>query len=111
MRKDARKAAYWYARAYRNGASAGAFNLGLEYKKRRNLKSAIRWFSKAAVMNDGSAMIELAKLYRGQKNGDGKAVPLLQSVLELDRTHASEDDVEQAAALLLTLQKRARRRG
>ena len=62
-----------------------------------------------AAMNDGSSMIELAKLYRGKRNGDQKAIDLLQAVAELDRDRASEADVEDAAELLLAIQKRQRR--
>jgi TPR repeat protein len=110
IRKDAKKAAYWYARAYRNGERSGAHNLGIEHRKQKNRRAAVRWFRKAAAMNEASSMIELAKLYSGKIAGDKKAISLLEKVSTLDREHASEADLEEAAKLLRRLQRRQRKR-
>ena len=97
---DLAKAAYWYRKAYAEGDSSGALNLAIDRKNAGNIRSTIFWLKRSVAMDDGSACIELAKIYRTQRTGTTKAISLLQQVLKMTLAGASELDREDATAML-----------
>jgi len=104
VRKDPKKAAFWYRKAFNNrirlNGSSAAISLGIDLKKCGNIQGAIRWFEKARALGDGSAYIQLARIYAKRKTGRKKAESLLKEVLLLDSDNASELDKEDAQQLL-----------
>ena len=62
-KQDKDKAMYWYKHAYRKGSAAAASNIAILYRERSNYRLVFRWFEKAALLGDGDAAVELAKLY------------------------------------------------
>jgi hypothetical protein len=100
VRKDLRRAAYWYKRAYRHGDSTGALNLAIDLEKGGNLRGAIAWLKRAGAMNDGEANLKLARIYVERRNGTAKAIDLLKKTVELSPSHVSDEAREQAEELL-----------
>ena len=108
VRKDLKKAAYWYRKSYNNQSrgihySTAAINLGINLRNSGNVKAAIAWFERARALQDGSACLELARIYASRKGGRRKAVTLLQEVLELNRDFATDSDREAAESMLKVL--------
>ena len=108
VRKDLKKAAYWYRKSYNNlsrgvRSSSAAVNLGINFRNSGNLKAAIAWFERARQLLDGSACLELARIHAARKGGRRKAMALLNEVLELNRDYSSEDDKAAADAMLKVL--------
>ncbi len=108
VRKDLRKAAYWYRKAYNNQSrgvrwSTAALNLGIDFRNSGNLKSAIAWFERARALQDGSACLELARIYAARKGGRRKAVTLLNEVIDLYGDNSTDADKEAAEEMLKVL--------
>lgn len=55
---------YWYRRAYANGDSCGANNIGTIYRDRGQPKRALDWFERAVKMGDVGALLEIARIHR-----------------------------------------------
>ena len=107
-RKSLEKAAYWYKRAYRNGAGYAASNLAIDRRNAGNIRSAVIWFKKAIARKDGDACIPLAKIYIARR-GDQKvavAVTLLRQALRMSRDYLSQSGREEAESLLQELASR-----
>jgi len=102
VRKNLKKAAYWYKKAYKNGSSCGALNLAIDRRNEGDVRSATIWFKKAIAMNDGQACIQLAKMYKNRKGGQKTAMDLLRQAQRLEISEASEEEAE---ALLKELTK------
>ena len=101
VRKDLKKAAFWYKKAFNDrGSSTAAINLGIDLKNSGNIKGAIRWFEKARALGDGYAYIQLARIYAVRKTGRKKAESLLKEVLASDSENVTELDKEDAQQLL-----------
>ena len=109
VRRDLKKSAHWYRRAYDNLASHGvrssgaAHNYALDLYQAGMITQAITWFEKARALKDGSAMNWLAKIEieRHGVKGHKKAIRLLKQVLALEKySEASELEHEEAAELL-----------
>jgi TPR repeat protein len=107
VRKSLEKAAYWYTTAYKNGNRAGALNLAIDERNRGDLRAAERWFKKAIAMQDGSAYIELAKLYVTQGKKRHAALDLLRRVIKMNRDNVSIDEKAEAKSLLRVLKREA----
>ena len=105
-RKSLEKAAYWYKRAYRNGAGYAASNLAIDRRNAGNIGSAVVWFKKAIARKDGDACILLAKIYIARKDGQKVAATLLQRALRMNRNYLSESGREEAESLLKELTSR-----
>ena len=99
---DSRQAEYWHKRAYQNGHSSGALNLGLDRRSAGRVRSAFFWFRRAADMSDGNAMPELAQMYitRYRK---AEATTLLEKASSLGRAGISEENLERVTLLLQKL--------
>jgi len=105
-RKSLESAAYWYKRAYRNGAGYAASNLAIDRRNAGNIRSAVIWFKKAIARKDGDACILLAKIYIARKGGQKTAVTLLRQALRMNRNYLSERGREEAESLLKQLTSR-----
>lgn len=105
VRRDLKKAAYWYKRAYRSGYDIGAFNLAIDRRNQGDVRSAVIWFKKAVAMNSGEACVELAKIYKTRKDRRA-AVGLLKRAVRLNRDHISDAVKEEAESLLKQMEKR-----
>jgi TPR repeat protein len=72
VRKDYRKAVYWYRKAADQGDPFGQCNLGVCYDKGQGVHQdhtlAAAWYLKAAKQGDAQAQSNLAESYT---NGDG----------------------------------------
>ncbi len=102
-RRSLEKAAFWYKRAYRNGAGYAASNLAIDRRNAGNMRSAVFWFKKAIAQKDGDACILLAKIYKARKGGRKLAVPLLRRALRMNRNYIAESGREEAEFLLKEL--------
>lgn len=109
VRRSLEKAAYWYKRAYRNGAGYAASNLAIDRRNTGNVRSAVVWFKKAIALKDGDACIELAKIYKSRKGAQKIAVALLRRALRMSR-YLTESGREEAESLLKELASLTRRR-
>jgi TPR repeat protein len=105
-KKSLESAAYWYKRAYRNGAGAAASNLAIDRRNAGNIRSAVIWFKKAIARKDGDACILLAKIYVARKSGQKAAVTLLRQALRMNRDYLSQSGKEEAEFLLKQLTSR-----
>lgn len=103
VKKDMKMAAFWYKKAYRNGFSSGAHNLAIDRRNEGRRKSAITWFNKAVAMNDGSACLNLAKLYLDRRGDAAKARELLVRTRGMNSSEISEEEKEEAELLLASL--------
>jgi TPR repeat protein len=102
-RRSSEKAAFWYKRAYRNGAGYAASNLAIDRRNAGNVRSAVVWFKRAIAQKDGNACILLAKIYKARKGGQKAAVALLRRALRMNRNYISESGREEAESLLKEL--------
>jgi TPR repeat protein len=98
-RKSLENAAYWYRRAYRNGAGYAASNLAIDCRNAGNIRSAVIWFKKAIARKDGDASIPLAKIYIARRGGQKVAITLLRQALRMSRDYLSQSGREEAESL------------
>jgi TPR repeat protein len=110
VRRNLEKATHWYKAAYKNGNRAGALNLAIDERDRGDFGAAERWFKKAIAMEDGSAYIELAKMYVAHDRKRLTTLDLLRQVIKMNRDNVSVDEKEEAKSLLRTLRSEAQRR-
>lgn len=103
VRKNLEKARYWYETAYKNGNRGGALNLAIDERNRGDLEVAETWFKKAVAMQDGSAHIELAKMYVTQGKKKRAAIELLKQAIKMNRDNVSIDEKAEAKLLLRAL--------
>jgi TPR repeat protein len=105
VKKDERKAAFWYRRAYRSGDSTGAFNLAIDLRNQGRIRAAVIWFKKAIELEDGEAHTELAKIYINRPHGKKAAIELLEKAISFRLGCMSESGKEEAQELLNRLIK------
>jgi TPR repeat protein len=99
------KAAYWYKKAYRNGVSDGAINLSVDLLNAGNIRGAIAWLKRAVDMNDGEAVLRLARIYLDKPRGKKKAIELLRKTQTMKRyAEISEQSQDDAAELLSSIE-------
>jgi len=103
VKKSMQRAAYWYRKAYENGDRSGAFNLAIEKRNQGNFRWAEFWFKKAVAMRDGSAHIELAKMYISRDQNTKAAAALLRRAIKLGVDDVSDEEKAEAEALLETI--------
>ena len=100
------QAAQWYRKAYRNGVSAAAINLSVELQDRGKMRGAIAWLKRAVDMNDGEAVLQLARIYLDKPRSKKKAIELLRKTQTMKRyAEISEQSQEDAAELLSSIEK------
>jgi len=106
MKKDSKKAHYWYRRGAANGDFCACFNLGICFRNDGNMRRAKFWFKKAYDLGDESAAYELGKIYAKQrrtKKSKENAVNYLTQAINSD--YVFEDDKEEAKKLLKKLRE------
>jgi TPR repeat protein len=64
VRANRAEAERWYRRAYRSGSSMCAGSLAIIYRDAGDLRSAFRWYRRAAALKDGDAMVDVAYCYQ-----------------------------------------------
>lgn len=57
-----KEAVYWYKRAFREGAKAGAWNLAMHYRNRGVRRWYLHWLSRAAEMGEEDAIKALKQM-------------------------------------------------
>jgi TPR repeat protein len=63
LRKNVEESLFWLRRAFRAGDSCAAQNIAITYRENGDLKTAFKWFRKAAGAGDGDALIQLGIHY------------------------------------------------
>ena len=113
VQKDQNKSLYWHKRAgqKRNVSSKNYYsNIALQYERMGNRRRAFYWWSKAIEADIKEAGLELAKrlLQNNRKDSRQRAIELLQFAANAEaQMEISENDKEEAQALLNDLQKAA----
>ncbi len=105
--KDLSKAASWFKEAYKQGERVGAYNLGILLTKQGENKAAVTWLKRAISMNDGSACLELARLYIKEGMNTKVAIDLLSRTESMSPDDISEDEKEEAKSLLKKIARTA----
>jgi TPR repeat protein len=103
VRRNARIAAHWYKSAARQGTSAGAANLALDYLAAKRYRWARYWFYKAIDLGDCDALVELAKMNMrelGTRLPGESARKLFTMALKAQRPRITGASLEEARALL-----------
>jgi TPR repeat protein len=62
VKRDFARARYWYKRAVRRGAPEAAYNLGISYLNRGDLRWAKYWLTTAKSMGDDDAEKQLDRI-------------------------------------------------
>lgn len=75
-----RAALYWYRRAYRQGDSTTANNIGCILRDQNKLGPALQWFRRAVKSGDADANLNIAKIYLHRKRGPKTATRYLRAV-------------------------------
>jgi len=57
-------ALFWYRRAVRHGDSGSATNIATIYRDQGDLRAMVRWWLRAAAMDDGDAMVDAGYCYQ-----------------------------------------------
>jgi TPR repeat protein len=63
VKKDKKKALYWYRKAYIQGDASAANNIGTVYRDLGDKKKMVWWFRRAAALGDVDVLLDLGKLY------------------------------------------------
>jgi uncharacterized protein len=67
VKQNKEEALKWYKKAFKNGEASAAINIAIVYKEHGNNRRSFFWYSRAAEMNDGDAIFEIAQMhYRGK---------------------------------------------
>lgn len=103
-------AMHWYRRAWRNGLSSGANNIGTIFRDEGKPERALAWFLKAVAGGDVGANLEIAKLHMKEGWGDARASQCLNKVAKARPQIVSEYEREQSIILLKKLSRRKAKR-
>lgn len=63
VRKNVGEALWWLRKAFRAGNSCAALNIAITHRENGNLRTAFRWFRRAAEADDGDALVQLGIHY------------------------------------------------
>jgi uncharacterized protein len=77
IRKNVNEALWWLRKAFRAGNSCAAQNIAITYREIGDLRTAVKWFRKAADAGDGDALIQLGIHYywgKGTRKNTKEAV-------------------------------------
>lgn len=94
----------WYKRAYRRGYASAASNIAVLYKEQGRDRMVFAWYSRAAGLGDGDAMLELTKLLlagRGVRRSPSKALGDLRGALSTE--FICEESREEAELIMQQL--------
>jgi hypothetical protein len=102
--KNPDRAVYWYKRAFAQGSALGAYNLAMHYRNLGDVDEASQWFERAAGSGDYSAHLDLAKIWLHERGNKAKAKKHLNALFEGGTGGASEQDWDEARAMLRRLE-------
>lgn len=108
VRKDVRRALYWYKRAWRNGRQTSACcNIADLYAQAGKDRQARFWWRRAIAKGDGDAALDFAKylIERGVRN-DRRVFSLLKAAARSSRITLA--GAREAKALILRLSSNRR---
>jgi TPR repeat protein len=106
VQRNPKKAIYRFKQAYNRGYSVAASNLGVIYRKNGRLKTALRWFVRAANLGDEEADLHIGRLYLQI----GKPELAIESLTRVCRSDmVSEDASTDAKKLLRSLRRKPSR--
>jgi len=77
VRKNVQEALCWLRKAFRAGDPCAAQNIAITYRENGDLKTAFKWFRRAAEVDNGDALIQLGIHYywgKGVRRNPGAAV-------------------------------------
>lgn len=99
VRRDARRALFWYRAVWRkHGYESAANNIATIYRDRKDHRRAFAWYRKAADAGDGDALVEVAVRYlrgRGVRKDLPRGVALLRRAIRSSRiTESGRDDAK-----------------
>ena len=99
---DKQQAMYWYKKAYRRGSSAAANNIAILYREQGRSNYTAQWFQRAALLNDGDAEVELAKLFLSgkgvRKSAATAMVHLRRALVSTNITPTGKEEAEELLA-------------
>jgi TPR repeat protein len=95
VKRNREMAMHWYRRAWRNGLSSGANNIGTIFRDQGQPRRALGWFLKAVAKGDPDANLEIAKLYVREGWGNAKASQHLIRVIKTRPQTVTEHSREQ----------------
>jgi TPR repeat protein len=84
-------ALYWYRRAYRNGDSSAANNIGCIWRDRNKVSRALLWLRRAVRLGDADANLNVAKIYLNRGDSE-KAIPYLNKTCKSRATQGSKEE-------------------
>ena len=95
------EALHWLERAASNDETYALYQLGLYYSEANDLAKALKYYQRAAELNNADALLELYYIYGegiGVEQDDDKALFFLNKVAEL----GSQEAIEELAAMALS---------
>ena len=92
------EALHWLERAASNDEPYALYQLGLYYSEANDLAKAIKYYQRAAELNNADAALELSYIYGEVEQDDDKALFFLKKVAEL----GSQEAIEELAAMALS---------
>jgi TPR repeat protein len=110
VKKDKKKALYWYYQAYRQGDPSAANNIATIHRDCGRIGRMIWWFRRAVRMGDPEPLLEIGECYEtgiGLVRNLKKAQDCYHRILNSDRV--SEFYRDQARKRLSKLQKQEKR--
>ena len=96
-----KEALHWLERAAGNDEPYALYQLGLYYSEANDLAKAIKYYQRAAELNNADALLELYYIYGegiGVEQDDDKALFFLKKVAEL----GNQEAIEELAAMALS---------
>lgn len=100
---DHTRAINWYKKAYKQGSSIGASNLGMHYRKQGDVDEAYRWYELAVKSGDNEAHLALAKIWLHDRGNKAKAIKHLEGVFLGSPRNVSELGCDEARVMLRRL--------
>lgn len=99
--KHKKEALYWLEKSASNDDPYALYQLGLYYSEANDLAKAIKYYQRAAELNNADALLELYYIYGegiGVEQDDDKALFFLKKVAEL----GNQEAIEELAAMALS---------
>ncbi len=96
IRKNVEEALSWLRKAFRAGSTCAAQNIAVAYRENGDLKTAFKWFRRAAEAGDGDALVQLGIHYywgKGVRRNPREAVRCFRAATKVKNTSgAGRDD-------------------
>jgi TPR repeat protein len=109
VKPNHRAAMYWYLKAYRQGATCAAHNIGMMLRDEGKFDRAIAWLRREGNGVDGDANLDIAKIYLRNKNDKINALHYLKQALGADRRYMFPESKQEVRKLLRKLAVKARK--